>query len=161
MARLTRSPEDELHPHYFAKGIVFSRRKTAAGGPASILTMHRNGAGADVVVARKPGATVAAISPNGRLLLFEVSRRGLWVKRLVPSGDGAWSRASRLSREGSDNLVFSPDGRRVAGTFLYPGGFHGLRSIDVLSGDSRGEGEIFEPEAPGPVQTSIGRTIAW
>jgi len=44
---------------------------------------------------------------------------------------------------------------------MAPGAFFNLSSIDLVTGDSRSEGEVFEPEAPGPVQTSIGRIIAW
>ena len=160
MTRLTRTPQDELRPHCFANGIVFDRRKTAAGGPASIFTMRRDGTGTMISVARRArvGANVVAVSPNGRLLLF--NDRDLWAKRLVHAGGGS-SRPRLIRQGGGDNLVFSPDGRRIAGIFMAPGAFFNLSSIDLVTGDSRSEGEVFEPEAPGPVQTSIGRIIAW
>lgn len=158
LTRLTRTPQNEFRPHYFADGIVFDRRKTAAGGPATIFTMRCNGSGVRVLVARKRGANISAVSPNGRLLLFS-GPRGMWAQRLVRSGGG--SRPHLLSRPGGSYLVFSPDGRRVAGIFMSSGAIFGLRSIDVRTGASRGEGEVFELEAPGPVQTNIDGFIAW
>ena len=107
--------------------------------------------------------SVAAVSPNGRLLLLNRAHDGVWATRLVSSGKG-WSRPTRLTDSNSDNLVFSPDGRRVAGTFFYPRGWGCcslLASINVHTGRSRDEGERWESEPPGPVHTSIGLTIAW
>jgi dipeptidyl aminopeptidase/acylaminoacyl peptidase len=158
MTRLTRTPQDELRPHYFAHGIVFDRRKTAAGGPATIFTMHRDGTRTATLVTRRRSANVVAVSPDGGLLLF--NDRDLWAKQLVRSSGGS-SQARLIRRGGGDNLVFSPNGRRIAGIFMAPGAFFHLSSIDLATGVSRGEGEVFEPEAPGPVQTSIGGIIAW
>jgi Tol biopolymer transport system component len=160
MTRLTKTAQDEFRPRYFANGIVFDRRKTAAGGPASIFTMRRDGTGTMILVARRArvSANVVAVSPNGRLLLF--SDRGLWVESLSRSADGR-SRPRLLQRRGGADLVFSPDGRRVAGIFMSSGAIFSLSSIDVRTGRGRSEGEVFEPEAPGPLQTSIGRIIAW
>lgn len=161
LTRLTRTPEDELHPHYYARGIVFDRRKTPRGGPAAIYTMRRDGSGIRSVLSSRVGAAVQAVSPDGRLLVFSIRNRGTWKKRLV----GPTRRSRRLDRSASGYLVFSPDGRRVAGAFTNTSSevspFASLYSIDVTNGRSRYEGETWEAEAPGPVQTSVGPRIAW
>jgi Tol biopolymer transport system component len=159
LTRLTRTPQDEFHPVCLAERIIFNRRKTAAGGLPTIVAMRRDGTGAAILVARKPGETIGAVSPNGRLLLFSRFGRGLWVKRLVGSGER--TRPHPLYDRAGGGLVFSPDGRRVAGLFISSEGVISLRSINIRTGSSRNEGEVFELEASGPVQTYIDGSIAW
>ena len=159
--RLTKTPEDEFKPHYYAGGLVFDRRRTASGGPAAIFTMRRDGAGAKPLIDwGRLGVTISAVSPSGRLLLFTSLARGLWAKSLVRSSSGS-ARSRLLIKNEVKGLVFSSDGRRVAGIFTYPGLFYGLVSLSVRTGASRNEGETWEPEAPGSMQTSIGPEIAW
>jgi len=160
VTQLTRTTQDEFHPLYSAKGLVFNRRKTAAGGPATIFAMRPGGSGVRALFARRPQATIAAVSPDGRTLVFNRFARGLWAKRLVGSARRS-TRPYRLHDRGEEDLVFSPDGQRVAGLFTSYGTVVSLRSIDVRTGSSRSEGEVFELEAPSPVQTSIDRTLAW
>ncbi len=160
LTRLTHTPRDELRPRYFARGIVFQRRNEIHS-PLFLFSMRRDGSDIKPLVRRKGNSRVGAVSPNGRLLLF--NSNGLWKKRLLPSG--GWSRAQRLYSSGSENLVFSPDGRRVAGTFANTSSevspFYFLSSIDVFTGIGQGGVESWESEEPGPVQTSIGPVISW
>lgn len=159
--RLTKTPEDEFKPHYYAGGIVFDRRRTASGGPAAIFTMRRDGTRVKPLVDwGKLSVTISGVSPNGRLLLFSSLARGLWARSLVQPSAG-FARSRLLVKDEVKGLVFSPDGRRVAGIFTYPGLFYGLVSLSIRTGASKGEGETWEPEAPGSMQTSIGPDIAW
>jgi Tol biopolymer transport system component len=164
LTRLTRTPEDELHPHFYARGIVFNRRKTAKGGPAAIYVMRRDGSDTRVVLAGRLGTPIQAVSPNGRLLVFGLLARGTWRKRLIGPTPRSL-RPHRLTATNSEYLVFSPDGRRIAGAFTNTSSevapFSYLSSIDVFTGRGRGEGETWEAEAPGPVQTSVDPRIAW
>ncbi len=154
LRRLTSTPEDELRPHYFVGGIVFDRRKTVAGGYADVFAMRRNGAGVGVAVARGRGATIRAVSPNGRLLLFS-DYHGLWAKRLSPMARQSIP-ARKLGIGGASSLVFSPDGRRFAYLFYFDEQIS-LDSIDVLSGERTIEGEVHNLESG----TSIDPRIAW
>lgn len=160
LSRLTHTSRDELRPRYSARGIVFQRRN-AVHSPLYLFTMRRDGSHVKPLVRRKGNSRVGAVSPDGRLLLF--NSHGLWKKRLLPSGH--WSRAHRLDSQGSENLVFSPDGRRVAGTFVNTSSevspFYVLASIDVATGISQGAIESGEAEEPGPVQKSIGPVLGW
>jgi hypothetical protein len=164
LTRLTRTPEDELHPHYYARGIVFNRRRTAKGGPAAIDVMRRDGSGAKAILSWRLGAPIQAVSPNGRMLVFGLLARGVWKKRLVGPTPRSL-RPHRLTRTNSEYLVFSPDGRRVAGAFTNTSSevapFSSLFSVDVRTGRDRFEGESWEAEEPGPVQTSVDPRIAW
>jgi Tol biopolymer transport system component len=161
LTRLTRTPQDERRPHYFARGIVFDRGEP---GRKTIYVMRRNGKNVRPLVRRRAGAEVKAVSPNGRLLVFEVFARGTWRKRLFGPTSRSL-RSHRLTNETAGDLVFSPDGRRVAGAFINNSSevapFSVLSSLDVFSGRSRYEGESWEAEEPGPVQTSVGSRIAW
>jgi Tol biopolymer transport system component len=160
LTRLTRTPRDELRPRYVTHGIVFQRRD-AIHTPLAIFSIPRYGGKARPLVRRKSNSRVGAVSPDGRLLLF--NSNGLWKKRLLPSGH--WLRAHRLYSSASENLVFSPDGRRVAGTFANTSSevapFYLLTSIDVATGIGQGAIETWEREEPGPVQTSIGPALGW
>jgi Tol biopolymer transport system component len=159
LTRLTHTPRDELRPRYFARGIVFQRRNEIHS-PLFLFSMRRDGSDLMPLVRRKANSRVGAVSPDGLLLLFNSS--GLWKKRLLPSG--VWSRARRLYSAGSENLVFSPDGRRVAGTFTNTSSevspFHVLSSIDVSTGLGQVAIESWEPEE-GSRQTSIGPVLGW
>ncbi|HWO83245.1 MAG TPA: hypothetical protein VNM38_05575 [Solirubrobacterales bacterium] len=160
LTRLTRTRRDELHPRYVAHGIVFQRRN-AIHTPLAIFSIPRYGGKARLLVRRKSNSRVGAVSPDGRLLLF--NSNGIWKKRLLSSG--SWARAHRLSSQSSENLVFAPDGRRVAGTFANTSSevspFYLLTSIDVSTGIGQGAIETWEREEPGPVQTSIGSVLGW
>jgi Tol biopolymer transport system component len=160
LTRLTRTPRDELHPRYVAHAIVFQRRN-AIHTPLAIFSIPRYGGKARPLVRRKSNSRVGAVSPDGRLLLF--NSNGIWKKRLLRSG--SWSRARRLTSGGSENLVFSPNGRRVAGTFANTSSevspFYVLTSIDVSTGLGQGAIESWEAEEPNPVQTSIGSVLGW
>ncbi|HVD37269.1 MAG TPA: hypothetical protein VNC15_00385 [Solirubrobacterales bacterium] len=160
LTRLTRTLRDELHPRYVAHGIVFQRRN-AIHTPLAIFSIPRYGGKTRPLVSRKGNSRVGAVSPDGRLLLF--NSNGIWKKRLLSSG--SWTRPHRLSSQSSENLVFSPDGRRVAGTFANTSSevspFYLLTSIDVSTGIGQGAIETWEREEPGPVQTSIGPVLGW
>jgi Tol biopolymer transport system component len=160
LTRLTHTPRDELRPRYSARGIVFQRRN-AIHSPLYLFAMRRDGSDVKPLVRRKGNSRVGAVSPDGRLLLF--NSNGIWKKRLLRSG--SWSRAHRLTSGGSENLVFSPDGRRVAGTFANTSSevspFYLLTSIDVSTGRGQGAVETWEAEEPNPVQTSIGPVLGW
>jgi Tol biopolymer transport system component len=160
LTRLTHTPRDELRPRYFARGIVFQRRN-AIHTPLLLFAMRRDGSEVEPLVRRKGNSRVGAVSPDGRLLLF--NSNGLWKKRLLPTG--SWSRAHRLYPQESENLVFSPDGRRVAGTFASTSSevspFYVLSSIDVSTGIGQGAVETWEAEEPGSVQTGIGPVLGW
>jgi Tol biopolymer transport system component len=160
LTRLTRTPRDELRPRYSARGIVFQRRNEIHS-PLYLFTMRRDGSRVEPLVRRKANSRVGAVSPDGRLLLF--NSNGIWKKRLLRSG--SWSRAHRLTSGGSENLVFSPDGRRVAGTFANTSSevspFYVLTSIDVATGLGEGAIESWEAEEPNPVQRSIGPILGW
>lgn len=164
LARLTRTSNDESRPRYFAKGIVFNRRKSASGGRTGIYAMRRNGTRVRAVLTWKSRfqGLIQTVSPNGRLLVF--STTGTWVKRLVGPTRRSL-RPRRLDSFTSDYLVFSSDGRRVAGGFTNTSSevspFSSLASINVFTGLIRYEGESWEAEEPGPVQTSVGSVIAW
>ena len=166
LTRLTRTPNDESRPHYFARGIVFNRRKSPSGGEGGIYAMRRNGTRVRAVLASKPRFVepIKAVSPNGRLLVFSASSGGTWVKRLVGPTRRSL-RPRRLAGWTAEHLVFSPDGRRIAGAFentsseISP--FYVLTSINLRTGISQGEGESWEPEETGPTQTSVGSLIAW
>jgi Tol biopolymer transport system component len=164
LARLTRTPQDERHPHYFPRGIIFDRGEPGHGAPRTIYAMRRNGRNVRSIVNERSGAEVKAVSPDGRLLVFEVLGRGTWRKRLVGPTRRSL-RPHRLTTLTSDYLVFSPDGRRVAGAFTNNSSevapFSVLFSLDVVTGRSHYEGETWESEAPGPVQTSIGPRLGW
>jgi dipeptidyl aminopeptidase/acylaminoacyl peptidase len=166
LARLTRTAQDELHPLYSARGIVFERRQRAVGGPTSIYSMRRDGSEVRQVVAR-PETHLEAVSPGGRRLVFSgVGRsRGVWSKRLAGSGRGSTRarRLTRLTRWRLTPLVFSPDGRRVATVFSDYGFYLYLASIDVRTGARRGEGESWEAgdEEEEPVWSMMGRGLAW
>ena len=122
--------------------------------------MRRDGSDVKPLVRRKSNSRVGAVSPDGRLLLF--NSNGIWKKRLLPSG--SWSRALRFYPGSSENLVFSSDGRKVAGTFTNTSSevspFHVLFSVDVSTGLGQGAIESWEPEE-GPRQTSIGLVLGW
>jgi hypothetical protein len=160
LTRLTHTPRDELRPRYFTRGIVFQRRN-AIHSPLFVFSMHRDGSDVKLLVGRKSNSRVGAVSPNGRLLLF--NSNGIWKKRLLVTG--SWSRAHRLYPQVSENLVFSPDGREVAGTFASTSSevspFYVLSSLDVSTGIGQGAVETWEAEEPGPVQTSIGSVLGW
>jgi len=160
LTRLTHTTRDELRPRYSARGIVFQARN-AIHSPLYLFTMRRDGSDVTPLVRRKSNSRVGAVSPDGRLLLF--NSNSLWKKRLLSSG--RWSRAHRLYSSGSENLVFSPDGRRVAGTFANTSSevspFYLLMSIDVATGIGQGAIETWEREEPGPVQTSVGSVLGW
>jgi len=160
LTRLTHTPRDELRPRYFARGIVFQRRN-AIHSPLFLFSMRRDGSDVMPLVRRKSNSRVGAVSPDGRLLLF--NSNGLWKKRLLPSG--SWSRARGLYSGSSENLVFSPDGRKVAGTFVSTSSevspFYVLLSMDVSTGVGRGAIESGEAEEPGPVQKSVYSLLAW
>lgn len=164
LARLTRTPTDETRPHYFARGIVFNRGRSVSGGRAGIYAMRRNGTRVRALITWKPrsGGQIKAVSPNGRLLVF--STTGTWVKRLVGPTRRSL-RPRRLATWTAEHLVFSPDGRMIAGAFANNSSevapFFVLSSIDVFTGRGQSLGESWEPEEPGPVQTSIGPRIAW
>lgn len=164
LTRLTRTAQDEHRPRYFARGIVFDRGLPGTGAPKAIYVMRRNGKNVRPIVRRRLGAQVKAVSPNGRLLVFEIFNRGTWRKRLAGPTRRSL-RPHRLTSMASEYLVFSPDGRRVAGAFdntsseVAP--FSALFSLNVLTGRTRYEGETWEAEEPGPVQTSVGSRIAW
>jgi dipeptidyl aminopeptidase/acylaminoacyl peptidase len=164
LTRLTRTPTDESRPHYFARGIVFSRPKSASGGRAGIYVMRRNGTRVSAVLTWKPRlrACIQAVSPNGRLLVF--STRGTWVKPLVGP---TWRslRPRRIYSESAEHLVFSPDGHMVAGAFANTSSevapFFVLSSINIFTGFGQGVEESWEPEEPGPIQKSVSSWIAW
>lgn len=160
LTRLTHTPRDELRPRYVARGIVFQRRN-AIHTPLFLFSMRRDGSDVEPLVRRESNSRIGAVSPDGRLLLF--NSNGIWKKRLLRSG--SWSRAHRLTSGGSENLVFSPDGRRVAGTFANTSSevspFYVLTSIDVSTGLGQGAIETWEAEEPNPVQTSIGPVLGW
>jgi dipeptidyl aminopeptidase/acylaminoacyl peptidase len=164
LARLTRTSNDESRPHYFAKGIVFNRRKSASGGRTGIYAMRRNGTRVKAVLTWKSRfqGLIQAVSPNGRLLVL--STTGTWVKRLVGPTRRSL-RPRRLAGWTAEHLVFSPDGRMVAGAFANNSSevapFYVLSSIDVFTGFGQAVGESWEPEEPGPIQTSVGSWIAW
>jgi dipeptidyl aminopeptidase/acylaminoacyl peptidase len=164
LTRLTRTAQDELHPRYFSRGIVFDRRRTVGGGPAAIYTIRRDGTRARAVLSWRVGASTQAVSPNGRMLVFSSPARGTWVKGLVGPTRRSL-RPRRLAGWTAEHLVFSPDGRRVAGAFCNTSSevapFYVLSSIDVFTSFSQSEGESWEPEETGPVQTSVGSRIAW
>lgn len=159
LTRLTHTPRDELRPRYFARGIVFQRRNQLHS-PRFLFSMRRDGSDVKPLVRRKSNSRIGAVSPDGRMLLFDSN--GLWKKRLLPSG--IWSRAHRLPSSGSENLVFSPDGRRVAGTFANTSSevspFYILASISVSTGVGQEAIESWEPEE-GSRQTSIGLVLGW
>jgi Tol biopolymer transport system component len=160
LTRLTRTPRDELRPRYYARGIVFQSRN-AIRTPLFLFSMRRDGSDVHPLVKRKINSRVGAVSPDGRLLLF--NSNGIWKKRLLASG--AWSHAHPLHVGDSENLVFSPDGRRVAGTFANTSSeispFYVLATIDVSTGFGTGAIESWEPEEPGPVQTGVGSVLGW
>lgn len=164
LVQLTRTAQDELRPHYFARGIVFNRRKTAGGGPAAIYAMRRDGTQARAVLSWRRGVNVKAVAPNGRLLVFSALANGTWIKRLAGPTRRSL-RPRRLAGWTAEHLVFSPDGHRIAGAFANTSSevapFYVLSSIDVFTGVSRGEGETWEPEETGPVQKGVGSRIAW
>jgi dipeptidyl aminopeptidase/acylaminoacyl peptidase len=166
LARLTESPQDEIHPRYFARGIVFDRRTRAGRGPSAVFTMRRDGRRVRTAATGGRGAGVAAVSPNGRVLLFNrFGHRGdnLWRAGLAGSGEH-WSRPTLLADSSGRNLVFSPDGRRVAGTFSFPGGWgccSFLATVDIRTGHSQSLGETWQPEPPGPIHTSVDSWIGW
>lgn len=162
--RLTHTPQDELNPRFYARGIVFNRRMSARGGPAAIYTMRRDGTGAKSLLSGKAGVAVQAVSPNGRLLVFSSRGGGTWRKRLVGPTRRSL-RPHRFAGWSADHLVFSPDGRRVAGAFANTSSevspFYVLTSIDVFSGVGGRSLETWEAEAPDPVQTAIGSVVGW
>lgn len=159
LTRLTHTPRDELRPRYFARGIVFQRRNEIHS-PLFLFSMRSDGSDVKPLVRRKSNSRVGAVSPDGRLLLF--NSNGIWKKRWLPSG--SWSRAHRLYPGSSENLVFSPDGHRVAGTFTNTSSevspFHVLFSIDVSSGLGQVAIESWEPEE-GSRHTAIGPVLGW
>ncbi|HEX6456314.1 MAG TPA: hypothetical protein VF009_07325 [Solirubrobacterales bacterium] len=166
LTRLTRTAQDEHRPHYCARGIVFNRDKSASGDRAGIYVVRRNGTRVRAVLTWKSRfeARVQAVSPNGRLLVFSTLTHGTWVKRMVGPTRRSL-RPRRLDVETAEQLVFSPDGRMVAGAFANASSevapFFVLSSINVFTGRSRSEGESWEAEEPGPVQTSVGSRISW
>lgn len=164
LTQLTRSAQDELHPLYFAKGIVFNRHKRGSYWSNAIYTMRRDGRGARASVSWRVGADIQAVSPNGRLLVFSSLARGTWRKRLIGPTRRSL-RPRRFDRYSAGHLVFSPDGRRVAGTFVNTSSevspFYVLESIDVFTGVGHFYGESGEAEEPGPVYKGIGSVIGW
>jgi hypothetical protein len=126
--------------------------------------MRRNGTRVRAVLTWKPRfeGRIQAVSPNGRLLVF--STTGTWVKRLVGPTRRSL-RPRRLAGWTAEHLVFSPDGRMVAGAFANNSSevapFYVLSSIDVFTGFDQALGESWEPEEPGPIQTSVSSRIAW
>jgi hypothetical protein len=163
LTQLTSTAQDEVHPLYFARGIVFNRHKRGSHSENAICTMRRDGTAARSLLAWRVGADVQAVSPNGRLLVFSSPARGTWRKRLV--GSGRSLRPHRFARFSADHLVFSPDGRRVVGTFVNTSSevapYYGLSSIDVFTGASHSYGESGEDEEPGPVHKGIGPVVGW
>ncbi|HXQ88972.1 MAG TPA: hypothetical protein VN733_04965 [Solirubrobacterales bacterium] len=161
LVQLTHTSQDELIPRFYARGVVFNRLKTARGGPAAIFTMRRNGTGVKLALKRRVEVDLQAVSPNGRVLVYSSPARGTWTKYLV----GRSLPPHRLSRNSSEYLTFSPDGHRVAGAFVNNGSeiapIYTLSSVDVFTGASRFEGESWELEEGGPVQTSVDSVIGW
>ncbi|HWT91206.1 MAG TPA: hypothetical protein VN179_08830 [Solirubrobacterales bacterium] len=159
LTRLTRTPQDERRPFYFARGIVFNRSKVPGGedGLAFVYSMRRDGTDVRRLVAREPGTFIRAVSPNGRLLIFaSAGTRGLWKKPLVAEGRRS-TRARRFTKTGggASYMVFSSDGRRVAYVSFW------LISLDLATGRQRLEGDRRELEAPGSPQGLIGPVISW
>jgi hypothetical protein len=126
--------------------------------------MSRNGRNVRTVARRRPGVKIKAVSPNGRLLVFDWFARGTWMKRLGGSPRHP-HRPHQLGSSTARYLVFSPDGRRIAGAFENTSSevapFSTLFSIDVATGRTHFVGETWEAEESGQVKKSIGARIAW
>lgn len=164
LRRLTRTENDELAPSYFARGIVFERRRRPSGGSTSIYSMRRDGGRVRHVVVR-PEAQLEAVSPNGRLLVYSTLRfrsRGVWRKRMAGPGSARPRRLTRWTTWHKAPVVFSPDGRRVAAVFTEYSWSFELASIDVQTGARQNEGESWVAEEDsGPVWAEIGRGLTW
>lgn len=164
LTQLTSTAQDELHPLYYAKGIVFNSHERGSHWKNAIYAMHRDGSGVRALVSWRVGADLQAVSPKGSLLVFSSIARGTWRKRLVGPTRRSL-RPHRFATYSADPVVFSPDGRRVAGTFVNTSSevspFYVLSSIDVFTGDSHYYGESGEAEEPGPVHKGIGSVIGW
>jgi hypothetical protein len=148
LRQLTNTPQREFGPRYFVGGIVFNRQGDGAPG---IFTMRRNGSGVRAAFAPKRGATIAAVTPDGRTLAFR-SRGDFWSKRL----DRRRARAKWLMDSlGAYELAVSPDGRK--GAFLLY--FEEQQALAVI--DLRGGGFVYTAEAYNLGEGGIDPRLAW
>ncbi|MFL5834010.1 MAG: TolB family protein [Solirubrobacterales bacterium] len=146
---LTQTGADERHPLYVSGGISFDR--SVPGRPAVYL-MRRSGRDVKRLVARKGGATTAAVTPSGRVLVFR-SGGSFWAKRLSPPTRGV----RRLSGSyGATELAVSIDNRRAA-FLLYFDEDHGIAVVDLVGG-----GFLFTAETYGELEgVSIDPLLGW
>ena len=148
LRQLTSTPQQEFGPRYFVGGIVFNRRGDKAPG---IFTMRRNGSGVRPAFAPKRGATIAAITPDGRTLAFR-SGGPFWSKRLDRRRGSVKELMDTL---GARELAVSPDGRRAA-FLLY---FEEQLALAVIH--LRRGGFVYTAEAYNLGEGGIDPRLAW
>ncbi|HEX6154036.1 MAG TPA: hypothetical protein VFZ19_10995, partial [Solirubrobacterales bacterium] len=148
LRQLTRTRQREFGPRYFVGGIVFNRQGDGAPG---IFTMRPNGSGVRAAFAPKRGATIAAVTLDGRRLAFR-SGGDFWSKRLDRrAAPATWL----MDSLGADELAVSPDGRRGA-FLLYFDEQEALAVIDLRRG-----GFVYTAEAYNLGEGGIDPRLAW
>lgn len=127
--RLTDTSVRESSPHYFAGGLLFDRAATSGARSAAIYRMRRDGNKVAAVVAKRTGARIAGVTPDGDLLVF-INRGSFWNQRL----SGERFVPKRLSGiYGRGRLAISPDGRRGAFLLYFDEDF-AIEILDLLNG---------------------------
>jgi dipeptidyl aminopeptidase/acylaminoacyl peptidase len=150
LTALTRTAADERHPLYVAGGITFDRSRP--GHAPAVFFMRRSGKDPRRLIASKEGASTAAVTPSGRVLVFR-SRGSFWAKRLFPPTRGV----RRLSGAyGATELAVSIDNRRAA-FLLYFDEVHGIAVLDLVGG-----GFLFTAETYGELGgVAIDPLLGW
>ena len=151
--RLTATPEQESAPHYFVGGILFNRPRTASVRTTDIYRMPREGGKALPVVAKKAGARIAGVTPDGNLLAF-LSRGNYWSKQLFARGGLAPRKLS--GAYGGGELAMSPNGRLGAFLLYFDEDF-AIEAVNLRTGGFVLSADLYRLGDG----ISIGRQLAW
>ena len=134
--RLLTSSGTSANPAWSASGklIAFDRCRNVANGPCAIFTIAPDGRGLRRLTPWAVGYSPPVWSPNNKTLAFSgILKRGIYTV----GSNGRSMR--RLTRDGDEDPVFSPDGAELAFTRQTPIGPMEARSdIYVMSPDGKG-----------------------
>ncbi len=159
--RLLTSSGTSANPAWSASGklIAFDRCRNVANGPCAIFTIAPDGRGLRRLTPWAVGYSPPVWSPNNKTLAFSgILKRGIYTV----GSNGRSMR--RLTRDGDEDPVFSPDGAELAFTRQTPIGPMEARSdIYVMSPDGKGLRRLTSTGTQNyePAWSPDGRLIAF